>query len=87
MLGLGGCASNSAQEPVADPFSRCEAASAQGLLGREASNQLADDALRLTGARTLRWIQPGQAVTMDFREDRLNIALDGMNRAERITCG
>jgi hypothetical protein len=66
---------------------RCEADAAQSLVGRPATADLGAEALRLTGARALRWIQPGQAVTMDYRADRLNIKLDGENRVEEITCG
>ena len=44
-------------------------------------------ALDLTGARTIRWIRPGDVVTMDYREDRLTIHLDGRGRVERLTCG
>lgn len=65
----------------------CEAGPAQALVGQPATAELGAEAMRLSGARTLRWIQPGQAVTMDFRNDRLNIKLDAENRVEAITCG
>jgi len=66
---------------------RCDAAAAQALVGREASAELGAEALERTGARTIRWIQPGQAVTMDYRMDRLNIELDERNRVKAIRCG
>ena len=69
------------------PSGPCDATRAQSLVGQSASSELASEALSLTGAKALRWIQPGQAVTMDFREDRLNIELDGGNRVVRISCG
>lgn len=65
----------------------CNAASVQSLVGRQATSELGADALRLSGARSIRWIPPGSAVTMDYREDRLNIELDGRNRATRLRCG
>ena len=65
----------------------CDAAGAQSLIGQAATSRLASDALSRTGAKTVRWIRPGQAVTMDFREDRLNIELDAGNRIVRISCG
>ncbi len=65
----------------------CNAARAQPLVGREATGEVGAEALRLSGARTLRWIPLGNAVTMDYREDRLNIELDGRNRVTRIRCG
>ena len=66
---------------------RCDASRAQALVGRAASGNLGTEALRLTGSRSLRWIRPGDAVTMDYREDRLNIELDGQNRVARLRCG
>lgn len=69
------------------PGGTCEAAAAQRLIGQTANAALGSDALRLTGASSLRWIPPGTAVTMDFRPDRLNIELDAQNRVTAIRCG
>ncbi len=44
-------------------------------------------ALRLSGSRDARWISPGMAVTMDFREDRLNFELDAQGKIVRAFCG
>ena len=65
----------------------CNAAPAQGLVGRPASADLAAEAQRLAGAGTLRWLRPGQVVTMEYRGDRLNLHLDANDRIERIVCG
>lgn len=65
----------------------CNADSARSLVGQQATAELGADALRRTGARTIRWIRPGDAVTMDYRTDRLNIELDGNGRVARFTCG
>ncbi len=43
--------------------------------------------LRESGARTLRWIPHGSAVTMDFSEQRVNVKLDPRSRIEAVTCG
>ena len=56
-------------------------------MGRPADEALSARALRLTGARSLRRIGPGDAVTMDFRADRLNVAYDARHVVTRITCG
>jgi hypothetical protein len=66
---------------------RCDATKAQHLVGRQASAELGGDALRLTGARRLRWIPKDGVVTMDYREDRLNLHLDGRNKVVRVDCG
>ena len=65
----------------------CNAARAQGLIGRAATPDLGAEALRLTGARALRWIPPGGMVTMDYSPDRLNIETDAQNRVRVIRCG
>jgi hypothetical protein len=65
----------------------CNAAAAQSLAGRTATAELGAEALRLSGARTLRWIRPGDMVTMDYREDRLNVELDAQNRVKALRCG
>ena len=66
---------------------RCDAGGLEDLVGRPATADLGGEALRRSGARTLRWIRPGDAVTMDFRDDRLNIHLDAQHRVERLACG
>jgi Peptidase inhibitor I78 family len=35
----------------------------------------------------VRVIRPGQAVTMDFRGDRLNVEIDERNRVRALRCG
>ena len=66
---------------------RCRAESVRDLVGRAATQELGAEALRRSGARTLRWIRPGDVVTMDYREDRLNVRLDTRNNVETFTCG
>jgi hypothetical protein len=71
----------------ANAHAGCDAARAAGLVGKPRSEPLGAEALRRSGARTLRWIPEGSVVTMDYREDRLNIELDRANRVTRIRCG
>ena len=72
---------------VREPAGECDAAPAQGLVGSVASEQVGSELLALTGARTLRWVPPRTAVTMDFRPDRLTVHYDDDMVIERITCG
>ena len=65
----------------------CDTTCADTLIGSPATASLGTQVLKLTGARALRWIQPGTMVTMDFRADRLNIRLDANNRITKIDCG
>ncbi len=54
--------------------------------GQTANDALAERMKRETGRTALRWVQPGMAVTMDYREDRLTVYLDSSNRVERASC-
>jgi len=87
-LALAGCVPppQSTPAPPAEPGT-CNAAAAQGLVGRQGSPALAQQAQRLAGAGTVRFLRPGQIVTMEYRADRLNIHVDANNRVERIICG
>jgi hypothetical protein len=65
----------------------CSALPAQDLVGRQHSDALGKQALKRTGTAVIRLIRPGQAVTMDYRTDRLNIEIDEREKIIRITCG
>ena len=82
-----GCATTPPQPEDTGSSASCDASKAERLVGEPRSNAVGAEALRLTGARTLRWVPKGGAITMDYSESRLNIWLDGKNRVERVTCG
>ncbi|MGV3458585.1 I78 family peptidase inhibitor [Sphingomonas sp.] len=65
----------------------CNADRVQPLVGREAKPQVIDRAKQRSGARTVRVIKPGMAVTMDYRSDRLNVELDDVNTIKALRCG
>ena len=69
------------------PSGACNAEAGAALIGRMATTELGGEALRLTGARRLRWIRPGDMVTMDYSAGRLNLSLDGQGRVARLSCG
>lgn len=74
--------------PVGGSATACDAAPAQGFVGKradEATLAAARDAASATG--DLRVIKPGQPVTMDFRHDRLNVEVDDHGVIVRIHCG
>jgi hypothetical protein len=70
-----------------DPRFTCNAAKVQSMIGRAASQSLGGEAVRISGARTMRWIRPDSVYTMDYRTDRLNIHVDARNRVTKINCG
>jgi hypothetical protein len=75
------------EPPVREPAGECDASGVQDHLGHTASAAAGATLLRLTGARTLRWVPPRTAVTMDFRPDRLTVSYDDDMVIERISCG
>ena len=65
-----------------DPVGNCGAEDLQYLVGRPA---VLLDGMRFS--QDVRVIQPGMAVTMDFRGDRLNFWLNDRDVIERVVCG
>ncbi|HYW14749.1 MAG TPA: I78 family peptidase inhibitor [Allosphingosinicella sp.] len=80
-----GCATAPAAE--AGGVGKCDAAGAQKLIGQAKSAKVGNEALRLSGAKALRWIAPGTMVTMDYREDRLNLRTDPAGKVVKVDCG
>ena len=87
---MAGCATAEpeAVPPVAGTAPHaCRQFSSDTFVGREATAELGAEFQRVSGARVIRWIQPGIVVTMDFREDRLTVRLDERNRVQSASCG
>ncbi len=88
---IAGCTSvppAAAEEPVAEHGAGlCDATKVKGLIGKPATAALEAEARRLSGAQAVRTIRPGDMVTMDYREDRLNLELDEAGRVRDVRCG
>jgi hypothetical protein len=82
-----GCASVPEGETPPEGSGACRTEGLLELAGQPATQALGAEALRRSTARALRWIRPGDMVTMDYREDRLNIHLDAAGQVERFACG
>lgn len=67
--------------PVEPDPDACRASTYQGLVGQ--SRRVLDGMMLPAGTRV---IGPGDAVTMDFRADRLNVEIGDSGRIERISC-
>lgn len=78
-LFLAACETQVAEAPVEDA---CGAADLQHLVGTPASG-----AEEVAAPGSVRMIRPGDAVTMDYRADRLNFELDAEDRIDRVYCG
>lgn len=83
LVALTGCA----ETPPVDAGGKCNADRLGTMTGRVVTPKLKQQALRRSGARTVRVIKPGMMVTMDYRQDRLNIRTDPQNRVTQISCG
>lgn len=64
----------------------CVSEKVSSLIGQQ--NLSDDDIRKLTQARQIRRLAPGQAMTMDFREDRVNVTIDpASKKIIHATCG
>jgi len=86
LIALAGCADDRPGHHRPPPR-ECRAEAAQRLVGAPFNPQLQRRAQQATGARTVRVLRPGQAATMDYRTDRLNIMIGERNIVSRINCG
>lgn len=68
--------------PPKPPEGSCGADALQALVGQPAA---ALETMRF--GQVVRVIHPGMAVTMDYREDRLNIEVDAEKIIHRVSCG
>jgi Peptidase inhibitor I78 family len=86
-LGLAACATMEPEPPVAAPAEdSCGSARFADLVGQPRRDVL-DEVARRGAPRRMRWIRPGDAVTMDYIAERLNVYFDAQDRVERLACG
>ena len=70
------------------PNSRaCDAGGVQNLIGRPMNSSNRSVARRVSGASVVRVLKPGQAVTMEFRADRLNLEINARGVITGARCG
>ncbi|MEP6785790.1 MAG: I78 family peptidase inhibitor [Sphingomonadales bacterium] len=66
---------------------KCDATGVQRFVGALGTRDVTRVLLKRSGAKTLRWLAPGTAATMDYRQDRLNVRVDGRNFITGLDCG
>lgn len=76
-----------APETPLDGMMVCDAAAVQNLVGKTYSEAVSKDAQARSKSKSMRLIRPGMAVTMDFRNDRLNIEVDDTSVITAVRCG
>lgn len=69
------------------PTGECSAKGLGDLVGRYATPSLTNRAKRRAGASVVRVLRPGQIVTMEYLNGRLNVNVDEKNRVKSFTCG
>ena len=85
-----GSGGSAAQSPVVTGDAvegSCDAKAASAYVGQAINDQVANQAKASAGARGVRIIRPGMAVTMDYRAGRLNLEVDAEGRIIRASCG
>ncbi|MCM2251256.1 MAG: I78 family peptidase inhibitor [Ramlibacter sp.] len=65
----------------------CNADRARFAAGQLLTADLEREARLRSGAATVRVIRPGQMVTLEYNEQRLNIEVDAAGRVTRVRCG
>lgn len=68
------------------PPTSCGSEKVAKFVGKKRTDAIATEVAKLSGAKNIRWISPGMAVTMDYREDRLNVSLDDQGVITRFYC-
>lgn len=78
--------SSSMSPPMAGTMT-CDDSKGQTAVGQTATQSMVDKVIADTGSRTARVIKPGQAVTMDYSDERVNIHVDAKNVITSVKCG
>lgn len=90
-LSLIGCAPETPGYQVPPPETQqatpCGAEKLARFIGVARTDAISAEVASISGAKAIRWIAPGMAVTMDFREDRLNVRLDEKSVITTFVCG
>ena len=75
-----------APAPEEEPAMTCQADKGQWAIGQIADEALVAKVKADTTSERVRVIRPGMAVTMDYREDRVNLDVDADNRVTAVRC-
>ena len=66
---------------------QCDASKGQTAVGQRATPSVVDKVIADTGSRTARVIKPGQVVTMEYSDERVNLHVDTDNVITAVNCG
>ncbi|MCZ8393610.1 I78 family peptidase inhibitor [Achromobacter xylosoxidans] len=65
----------------------CDASALQSQIGQKATQSVLEDLRTRSGAATTRILRPGQLVTMEYNDTRLNLIVDDKDVMTAIRCG
>ena len=85
-----GCSTVTSTDVIPIPRPGDAACAQDGLdlfLGKKATAAFGATMLKASGAKILRWVAPGMAVTMDYSPDRLTVSYDKNYTILRVSCG
>ena len=74
-------------EPQTASTVTCTDSALNSFTGVKATQSSGAELLKASGARHLRWVGPGMAVTMDYRPDRLTVSYDEAMTITSARCG
>ena len=83
---LSGCMTVPPGDGSGSPLA-CNASTLGWTIGQPATQELLARAQQESRAKIVRVIRPGQMVTMEYSEGRLNLYVDAANQVERYACG
>lgn len=89
-LSLMGCTTTGEPMPIPPAPEKATACGAEKLtafVGKKRTDAISAEVARISGAKNIRWIKPGMAVTMDYREDRLNVRVNEKGVILSFNCG
>jgi len=84
--GLLGACSHIDSEPPRDTHVICNASNLGWTIGKTADETLVRRAQLEATAKIVRVLKPGQMVTMEYSDQRLNLYVDGNNVVTRYAC-
>lgn len=89
MLSVGACATMGPPPEAGAPMAggMCNAEAVRWVIGREPTQDVVERARVESGSEAVRVIRPGEAVTMDYRGDRLNLDVNERNAVTGARCG
>lgn len=85
--GSGSSYGSSSAMPGSSNGKTCDAGPLQSQLGQKATPSVMEDLRSRSGSATARMLRPGQVVTMEYNNTRLNLIVDDKDVMTAIRCG